>query len=635
MNDRTSSRRSTPISRLMIKNFRSIAESSIEIKPLTLIVGQNSAGKSSIFSILRLLVQAQGQSDGLQIELNGVNIELGSFADILRRNSEDNRVEIAFRYQGRKRNFRFSRESGSGDEESLALDVRIALSSSEDNAGVARVERFSAQVLENGLVQEVLELSEAPPVQEALNPELRFRRRSGIPPWLRSGPTQFEDSTNRLTGTFRSSRFPERDEKVESRFGRGGLPTELLALGTPLEILKRRINDLVNLRRASLRSSPRLTRSSIDHLKRGSISAQDLFLKNPTDVLRLPDALLYQLFLNEDPSAANDNEEEVEEKIRALLKSIDEEARLVASDSTPMVFSDGNEDYKNFRQAWLNQSEQLLGEIIPERFTGLMEDLCIFLRSRIEHLGPLRLGPQVLYAYGARGASAELGGDARYFAYFLSRYRDLKVQVPSRDGRTRSVPLVEALSSWASRLGVATSVEVRDEPGFGRRVLVRIPGLVDPIDWEKVGVGVSQVLPVLARVLVAGPESLTILEQPELHLHPEAQATLAELLLEASRSGRQLIIESHSDSFIRRIRRLALEEAVSTASEEDMSSIVDDVTFIFAERDLRTGVSTLRNVDLSSDGGFEEWPEGFADQSSKDALAILGLQRQLKTIENS
>ena len=46
-----------------------------------------------------------------------------------------------------------------------------------------------------------------------------------------------------------------------------------------------------------------------------------------------------------------------------------------------------------------------------------------------------------------------------------------------------------------------------------------------------VGFGVSQVFPVLTMLLSAPMGSIILLEQPELHLHPNAQAALADLML--------------------------------------------------------------------------------------------------------
>lgn len=66
-----------------------------------------------------------------------------------------------------------------------------------------------------------------------------------------------------------------------------------------------------------------------------------------------------------------------------------------------------------------------------------------------------------------------------------------------------------------------------------------------------VGFGVSQTLPALVALLVAEPEQLVYLEQPEIHLHPRAQAALADILIESANRGVRVVIETHSDLILK------------------------------------------------------------------------------------
>ena len=71
-----------------------------------------------------------------------------------------------------------------------------------------------------------------------------------------------------------------------------------------------------------------------------------------------------------------------------------------------------------------------------------------------------------------------------------------------------------------------------------------------------VGYGVSQALPVITELLDhdADPPKLFLLQQPEIHLHPKAQAALGSLLCTVAGIGRQLIVETHSDYLLDRVR---------------------------------------------------------------------------------
>ncbi|MFC6877539.1 AAA family ATPase, partial [Flavobacterium myungsuense] len=129
-------------------------------------------------------------------------------------------------------------------------------------------------------------------------------------------------------------------------------------------------------------------------------------------------------------------------------------------------------------------------------------------------------------------------------------------------------------------------------------------------DLTSVGVGVSQTLPLLVGLLTAPHNSIFIVEQPELHLHPAVQARLADFMLSA-RPDVAVVIETHSESFITRVRRRAAEEAIA----------VTDVDISFVEP--HDGGSIARTLQLSEFGDLSEWPDGFLSSAEEDIREIL------------
>jgi predicted ATPase len=109
------------------------------------------------------------------------------------------------------------------------------------------------------------------------------------------------------------------------------------------------------------------------------------------------------------------------------------------------------------------------------------------------------------------------------------------------------------------------------------------------------------------------PGSLILLEQPELHLHPALQQGLADFLLACAKSGRQLIVETHSDHIIARLRRRIAEDL------ED--SILNYVRLILAER--KDGITSFRALPTDVYGALGDWPEGFFDQTARESQDIL------------
>jgi len=132
-------------------------------------------------------------------------------------------------------------------------------------------------------------------------------------------------------------------------------------------------------------------------------------------------------------------------------------------------------------------------------------------------------------------------------------------------------------------------------------------------DLIHVGVGVSQVLPILVLSLLADASSTLVFEQPELHLHPRVQTRLADFFVSMTLLGKQCIVETHSEYFINRLRYHA-------AISEDQQ-VSDKVVIYFVEK--QDGYSCYRPIHINKFGVIEDWPEGFFDESEETSRAIL------------
>ncbi len=129
-----------------------------------------------------------------------------------------------------------------------------------------------------------------------------------------------------------------------------------------------------------------------------------------------------------------------------------------------------------------------------------------------------------------------------------------------------------------------------------------------------VGYGVTYVLPILVAILSAEPGALILIENPEAHIHPHAQAELMKLVMKAAKAGIQIIIETHSDH----IMNGAL---VAIAQNEEN---LDLVKAYFFERDEHTHTSVPRRLEILKDGRIAEPPKGFFDQIDIDMRLIMG-----------
>jgi predicted ATPase len=117
-----------------------------------------------------------------------------------------------------------------------------------------------------------------------------------------------------------------------------------------------------------------------------------------------------------------------------------------------------------------------------------------------------------------------------------------------------------------------------------------------------------------------------IIEQPELHLHPSVQASLADLFIaaitarEASEPrGVQLLIESHSEHLLRRLQRRIAEEKVAPES----------VAMYVCEPD--SAGSRIERLQVDEYGDILNWPPDFFGNELEDVAtqANIGIQRRL------
>ena len=108
-----------------------------------------------------------------------------------------------------------------------------------------------------------------------------------------------------------------------------------------------------------------------------------------------------------------------------------------------------------------------------------------------------------------------------------------------------------------------------------------------------VGYGVSQVLPVLTELLRPDGPTMFLLQQPEVHLHPQAQASLGTLFCQVAAGGRQLVVETHSDYIIDRVR-MDVRDQTTGLKPEDVSILY------FEPRDLDVKIHSIRLDEMGN-----------------------------------
>jgi hypothetical protein len=589
----------------------------IELAPLTVIAGTNSSGKSSLIQSILLAAQsARARSDGA-LPLNGPIAQLGRFEDVHSAFAvADEPIEIEL-------DLFFRRTATAND---LTIRWILGLAGAPPNEPGATMISHAELTLAEGEGRTELNVSRNPSVSEEDKAAYSLgqlvarhagryviqyqgevvRPEASVPPVSVYG-VQFEGAVPR--------RFLIEGESVRvfaqawwrrllelnaiSAIDAGSDETEELVHRLhALEIRSR--TTLTPERRRQVERDMQHVRARLTTLQsdRGTNAMSP---DDKLDALVQEAAVTFQAAVESDVAIPADLLRPPRPEILSLLR--DAEVRS---------------DYERFVERLaeaVGPSKRVLVPP-PEQIGEVFDDAALlvreFLESRVRYLGPIR---QLLGPFGGSnpmGVSDDIGISGEFTASTLYSQWDRVVICPNPDGSIEQCSLGTAVQRWLRHFHVADALR----PvllGAGVEIEIQPPGLDRRLDLRQVGVGVSQVLPVLVRCLMADPGCVVLLEQPELHLHPALEQQLGDFLLHCSRAGRQLVVETHSEHIISRLRlRVA----------EDLEGDVHEL-FRLVYTEMKNGRTCIREVATTELGGLSDWPEGFFDQGLRESRAIL------------
>ncbi len=135
-----------------------------------------------------------------------------------------------------------------------------------------------------------------------------------------------------------------------------------------------------------------------------------------------------------------------------------------------------------------------------------------------------------------------------------------------------------------------------------------------------VGFGVSQIFPIVLEGLRMPKGNTLLLEQPEIHLHPNLQMQMADYFISLALSNKRVIVETHSDHIINRLVRRII---------EDQKFSLKDLIGIYFIKPTEKG-SEYEEVCIDDKRGIINWPIDFFDQTALEQEKILqaGLKKR-------
>jgi hypothetical protein len=323
---------------------------------------------------------------------------------------------------------------------------------------------------------------------------------------------------------------------------------------------------------------------------------------------------------------AKSNEDATEDDIASLLPSnLSSEIRAQIEDRFAKLSSGAAQEARD-----------VIRKLISRLALGSLQVLVTEL-ERFRHIGPLRDIPPRSFRHA-------LTPDASRWSSGLAAW-DVLSTAPDQ--------LVNEVSNWLAsgqRLGTGYSLvrkRYKELPpdGYIMRILqqenplddlpIALEGLANlpefvrlvlrdensesgvEIDPPDIAVGITQLVPVVVSTLDKHP-GITLIEQPELHNHPSVEVGLGDLFIESMQQKHsRFILETHGEHLMLRILRRIRETSEGELPDGVKGLKPNDVAVYFIARE-SNGVSATR-LRIDETGEFiDKWPNGFFRERGKE-----------------
>lgn len=219
----------------------------------------------------------------------------------------------------------------------------------------------------------------------------------------------------------------------------------------------------------------------------------------------------------------------------------------------------------------------------------------------VDYIGPFRILPDRVFHLAGQTSFLDTGiaGENAYAMLGVSMLNDAELH--------------QKVGKWYQTYfdGWELKVDIRNRP-YIQVLLSKNDTDVNIVD---VGQGMNQALPLVVRANIERKDSIVVLEQPELHLHPAAHGDLMQLFAKSAKEYNQtFVIETHSENMLLRLRRLIVENA-------DFQFNKDDVVIYWVGDHAEKG-QELREITIDEEGSLSDWPNGVFNENVKELFAI-------------
>lgn len=562
------------IQKISFENYKAFEKGEIKLKPITILLGANSVGKSSIINLLLMLQQTANSSTYKSaLRHHGENVSMGECENIFRYKDTSRNISIEFEFESRE--LRDLLKGRLFKELVLSyLHLLDRLSKEHvlrDNVWQAKIDQFIDSVRKRDKLS-------------AYEDEKLFRELLDAVSWLcknvEVGESRF---IKYYVNEIESARNSEETIDALYRFlntARSLIEGDIFHLFVELCYVKIGGKEKVlKIKGMRIRQGDYVILSIDFNLSKGNSAYASLSISTSL----LPQGVSQGLLDK---------------------KAMQEFLQLISFDSTIfswLPFLNNQSDF--FIDYWgggYSVVTRIISNIIGVSLSSVRSS---FERGQMNHISPLRAHPRRFYYLDKANINIVLDAlDGNSLAEVLKENYGVR----------------ERVNSWLSKFGL--KVDVSTIQDVVHQLKIHQHSL--DLDITDVGFGISQILPIVVQGFLSFSDSLTMVEQPEIHLHPKMQADLADLFIDIvsgevdsrKRAGRKrenkqkyLLIETHSEYLLKRLMRRIKEGRISS----------ERVAVYFIEPPKEEGDPSQVVEKEVSHEGFFEWPKDFYEGEVK------------------
>lgn len=612
-------------SRVRIKNFKSFKDSGhLKLSPINLLLGQNSSGKSSLIQSFLIIKQTlESPYSDEPVIINGSYCSLGDFSDVTNQSrthkSDEFEFEFGLDYEQEKKMNLMEKFSYlvQNDIKFDGIDFDLRIGKPRDGQSIPTVlsSMIKGKVDSNEFGITIYKDDKLP---SALKDDFLVDEKRHV--LLNSGGVYSVKTTGLV-------------QKVEAVMLNKFLPEIMFVQNEDRisQVSKEILSSLANLLLLKEPGAERLNNSQYSsrliHLHRRAVKqneSQGVLFGDSNNLTHGSTLHLIETLLAEQNQIKEEFQEEINrwKAIVTLIErsELEEVTRILRMGIDQIEAAKKEKKELLVKRFW---NIKLQGQPKLE-FAYCIDALREAFRS-LYYLGPLREEPKVFYKRLGANDPLYVGQRGENVAFILKYYGKRRIYTimppeaeskewnPFDSNAIESQSLLFATIAWLKYIGVSKDISVSEMGKIGLTINTNVYGDKE-VDLLNVGVGVSQVLPLIVMGLASSINSTLILEQPELHLHPFVQSRLADFFATLGASGKQVIAETHSEHLIQRMRYLVAKDFLDPEI---------DLNIYYTQRNNELETSEAVKVSIDKYGSIDNWPDGFCDETEKQLKAIM------------